>query len=106
MFVASEADAAAIRSAFQRGGELSGAVELRRLFPGITNNAMARVYARTIAGWQPRPEPAGPVTSLNTERETPREQRALTDLRSPPEATSDIRMTPFLQSSEQNSRNS
>ena len=36
MFVVTEADAAAIRAAFDRGGELSAAVELRRLFPGVT----------------------------------------------------------------------
>jgi hypothetical protein len=28
-------------------------VELRRLFPGITDNAQTREYARTIAGGQP-----------------------------------------------------
>jgi hypothetical protein len=28
-----------IRTAFDQGGELSAAVELRRLFPGITDNA-------------------------------------------------------------------
>jgi hypothetical protein len=33
LFVVSEADAAAIRTAFDRSGELSAAVELRRLFP-------------------------------------------------------------------------
>jgi hypothetical protein len=33
MFVVSEAEAAAIRVAFDRGGALSAAVELRRLFP-------------------------------------------------------------------------
>jgi hypothetical protein len=55
MFVVSEADAAAIHAAFQRG-ELAGAVELRRLFPGITDNAQARECARTIAGWKPLPE--------------------------------------------------
>jgi len=38
-----------IRTAFDQGGELSAAVELRRLFPGITNNAHARARARTIA---------------------------------------------------------
>jgi hypothetical protein len=27
--------------------------ELRRLFPGITDNAQARECARTIAGWKP-----------------------------------------------------
>ena len=35
MFVVSEADAAAIRTAFEQRGELSAAVELRRRFPGI-----------------------------------------------------------------------
>ena len=34
MFVVSEAEATAIRAAFDQGGELSAAVELRRLFPG------------------------------------------------------------------------
>jgi hypothetical protein len=38
-----EADAAAIRAAFDRGGELSAAVELRRLFPTITDAAEARL---------------------------------------------------------------
>jgi hypothetical protein len=55
MFVVSEADAAAIRTAFDRGGELSAAVELRRLFPGVTDNAQARECARTIAAWEPLP---------------------------------------------------
>jgi hypothetical protein len=46
MFVVSEAQAAAIRAAFDRGGELSAAVELRRLFPGVTDNVEARECAR------------------------------------------------------------
>jgi hypothetical protein len=33
MSVVSEAEAAAIRIAFDRGGELSAVIELRRLFP-------------------------------------------------------------------------
>jgi hypothetical protein len=53
MFVVSEADAAAIRTAFEQQGELSAAVELRRLFPGITDNVQARECARVIAGWKP-----------------------------------------------------
>ena len=57
MFVVTEADAAAIRAAFARGGELSAAVELRRLFPGITSRMQAREFARTIAGWKPLPAP-------------------------------------------------
>jgi hypothetical protein len=55
MFVVTEADAAAIRAAFEQRGELSAAVELRRLFPGITDNVQAREWARTIAGWKPLP---------------------------------------------------
>jgi hypothetical protein len=55
MFTVTEADAAAIRAAFDRGGELSAAVELRRLFPGVTDNAQARECARAIAAWQPLP---------------------------------------------------
>jgi hypothetical protein len=53
MFSVSETEAAAVRAAFDRGGELAAAVELRRLFPGITDNALARECARTIAGWKP-----------------------------------------------------
>jgi hypothetical protein len=55
MFVVTEADVAAIRSAFDQGGELAAAVELRRLFPSITDNAEARNCARTIASWKPLP---------------------------------------------------
>jgi hypothetical protein len=61
MFVVSEAEAAAIRTAFDRGGEFSAAVELRRLFPGVTDNAQARECARTIAAWKPTPERPRPV---------------------------------------------
>ena len=46
-------DAAAIRAAFDQGGEFSAAVELRRLFPGVLDNRAARDWARTIAGWRP-----------------------------------------------------
>lgn len=55
MFVVSEADAAAIRAAFDQEGELSAAIELRRRFPGIADNEKARACVRTIAGWQPLP---------------------------------------------------
>ena len=51
MFVVSEAEAAAIRTAFEQQGELSAAVELRRLFSGITDNVQARECARVIASW-------------------------------------------------------
>jgi hypothetical protein len=53
MFVVTDADADAIRAVFQQDGELSAALELQRLFPGITDNAQARECARTIAGWRP-----------------------------------------------------
>jgi hypothetical protein len=55
MFCVSETDAAAIRAAFDQGGELSAAVELSRLFPGIADNQNARDCARSIAGWAPLP---------------------------------------------------
>ena len=56
MFAISEAEAAAIRTAYERHGELSAAVELRRLFPGIADNTQARECVRTIAGWRPLPK--------------------------------------------------
>lgn len=55
MFIVSEAEATAIRAAFERGGEFLAVVELRRLFPGVTDNAKARECARTIAAWKPLP---------------------------------------------------
>jgi hypothetical protein len=62
MFVVSEEEAAAIRAAFDRGGEFAAAVELRRRFPGVGDNEQARRCARTIVGWRPlklRPRPTG-----------------------------------------------
>jgi hypothetical protein len=70
MFVVTEAEAAAIRAAFDQGGELAAAVELRRLFPGITDNAQARVCARTIAGWKPlKLPPRPPIRSRRLARD-------------------------------------
>jgi hypothetical protein len=57
MFVVSEEAATAIRTAYERDGELSAAIELRRLFPGVTDNVKARECARTIAGWKPLVKP-------------------------------------------------
>lgn len=65
-----EADAAAIRAVFAEEGELSAAIELRRRFPGITDNIKARAYARTMAGWTPPPDPVRPVTRLRPRKET------------------------------------
>jgi hypothetical protein len=61
MFVVTEAEAAAIRAVYEQRGEFSAAVELRRLFPAITDTAQARACARTIAGWQPLSVPLRPV---------------------------------------------
>ena len=55
MFVLTEADTAAIRAVYQQRGEVAAAVELRRRFPGITDNEQARACARTIASWKPLP---------------------------------------------------
>jgi hypothetical protein len=52
MFLVTEAEAAAIYEIFEREGELSAAIELRRRFPGLRDNAQARAQARTIAGWK------------------------------------------------------
>ena len=60
MFVVTEEDEAAIRAAFEQRGEFAAAIELRRLFPGITDNTQARECARTIAGWKPMSLPQRP----------------------------------------------
>jgi hypothetical protein len=70
MFVISDADAAAIRAIFHQEGELSAAIELRRRFPGIDDNAKARACVRTIAGWEPPPVEPRPVTQLYPRRRT------------------------------------
>src|ERR1700722_14110429 len=66
MYVVTEADAAAIKEAYETGGELSAAVELRRRFPGIIDNTTAREQARRIAEWLPLPEQ--PVVSRRTRK--------------------------------------
>ena len=43
MFVVTEAEAAAIRAVYEQSGEFSAAVELRRLFPAVTDTAPAPV---------------------------------------------------------------
>jgi hypothetical protein len=64
VFIITEADAAAIRAVFDQEGELSAAIELRRRFPGVTDNAKARACVRTIAGWKPLPPRPCSVTPL------------------------------------------
>jgi hypothetical protein len=44
MFVVSEAEAAAIRAAYEQRGELSAAVELRRAVPAQPRRGNARAY--------------------------------------------------------------
>jgi hypothetical protein len=77
MFMVTEADAMAIRTVFERDGELSAAIELRRRFPGITDNEKARACARSIASWKPLPvpTPVAPVTQLRRRKERPRTGR-------------------------------
>jgi hypothetical protein len=50
MFCVDEATSAAIRQVYEANGELSAAVELRRHFPGITNNETARRCRRDTSG--------------------------------------------------------
>ena len=68
MFVVTEAEAAAIRAAFDRGGEFAAMAELRRHFPGITDNAQARQCARAITGWKPLNLPPRPPARLRRVR--------------------------------------
>ena len=50
--------------------ERVAAIEVRRLFPGITDNAKARACARTIAGWVPRPVQLRSVTRLRPRKDS------------------------------------
>jgi hypothetical protein len=70
MFVVSEADAAAIRAVFERRGEFAAVVELRRLFPGVTDIQQARECVRTIAGWKQLP-----LRAVKRMRKVPRLRR-------------------------------
>jgi hypothetical protein len=70
MFVVTKADAAASRTAFEQEGEMSAAIEVRRLFPGITDNVKAREHARIIAGWRPLPPRPSKSRKYNTRSST------------------------------------
>ena len=72
MFVISEADADAIRTLFNKEGELSAAIELRRRFPGIIDTMKARSCARTIVGWAPLPAQPSVVTGLRVRKDDSR----------------------------------
>jgi hypothetical protein len=54
------ADPLHIRAVYEQCGEFSAAVELRRLFPAVTDTAQARARDRNIAGWKPLPDPLWP----------------------------------------------
>ena len=66
MFFVTEADADATRAIFNQDGELSAAIELRRRFPRITDNAKARAHVRTIAGSKPPPSQPCTVTGMRS----------------------------------------
>ena len=55
MFMVDEETAAAIRHAWDEGGELSAVAELRRRFPHVTDGENARRCVRTIVSWTPQP---------------------------------------------------
>ena len=61
MFSISDKDIASIQAAFERGGELSATIEVRRLFPGIPNNAEALRIAMAIVGWEAVNPPEPPA---------------------------------------------
>ena len=51
MFSLSEDEITSVGAAFDTGGEFAASVELRRLFPGITDLQKARQCVQTIVGW-------------------------------------------------------
>ena len=67
MFSVTQAEATAIRDAFHERGELSAVIELRRLFPGVTDHRQARECVRMIAGWG-LSEPDQPKSDMDRDR--------------------------------------
>src|ERR1700722_3210795 len=70
MFVVSEAEISAIRTAFDQGGEFAAAVQLRRLFPGVTDNvghSRRTTWGHTVAarGQQMFCQPAAAKTLVS-----------------------------------------
>ena len=67
MFSISDKDIASIQAAYESGGQFAATAEVRRLFPGIPDNAEARRIALIIAGWEAipakpvEPAPVAPV---------------------------------------------
>jgi hypothetical protein len=63
MFIVDEASAAAIRRALQEDGEFAAVIELRRRFPGLADNAQARLHVRAIARWRTSADPPAPTAA-------------------------------------------
>jgi hypothetical protein len=61
MFAVTEEQAATIRTVFEQRGELPAVIELRRMFPGVTDIQQARECVRIIAGWKALPRRLGRV---------------------------------------------
>jgi hypothetical protein len=60
MFVVTEAQAAAIRTAYEQRGEFSAAVELRQLFLALRTMGRRR-NARGRSRWRPLPKRLSPM---------------------------------------------
>jgi hypothetical protein len=83
MFAVDEFAAAAIRRAFDEGGELAGVVEFQRHFPLIRDHERARECVRIIAGWKPiaagEPGPLGRPVRRRKGALTPAEAERIQD---------------------------
>lgn len=64
MFVVTQDNVDAIRIASDQAGELPAAIEMQRRFPGITDHAKTRMYARMIVNWSPLPYLSDTITPL------------------------------------------
>jgi hypothetical protein len=68
MFTVDDAAAAAIRRAYEEGGELAAVVEFRRHFPLIQDGELARSCVRSIASWTSSAPEGGAVPPAGTTR--------------------------------------
>jgi len=71
MFLVSDSMAAAIRRAYDEGGESAATVELKRHFPGMADNADTSLFALAIAFRTDLP----PSVTVPLLRRTPRRAR-------------------------------
>ena len=58
MFTVNEDDVAAIRQAYERGGEWVAVAEFRRRFPGVARNAEVLELVRSMVAWRSAPPPS------------------------------------------------